>query len=187
VNRKAPRSNQVRLIGGQWRRRVLHFPDAPGLRPTPDRVRETLFNWLGQRLDGLRCLDLFAGSGALGFEAASRGAREVVMVERDGQAMAALRKNRDLLGATGVELVAADAVGWLAGECGVFDVIFLDPPFQAGLMPVVLARAATRLASGGKIYAEFGTRPELDGWRVLRDGRAGQSHYCLLEAAESPL
>lgn len=176
-----PKSNQVRIIGGQWRRRVLHFPDAPGLRPTPDRVRETLFNWLGQRLDGLRCLDLFAGSGALGFEAASRGAREVVLVERDSQAMAAMRKNRELLGATQVELVSADGLAWLAGQHGQFDVIFLDPPFQADLLPAALAGAATRLAPEGKIYAEFGARPDLEGWRILREGRAGLSHFCLLE------
>ena len=180
---KKPKNNQIRVIGGLWRRRVLHFPGAPGLRPTPDRVRETLFNWLGQRLDGLRCLDLFAGSGALGFEAASRGAREVVMVERDGPAMAALRKNRELLGATQVELVAADAIAWLAGERGRFDLVFLDPPFQTDLLPMALAGAATRLAPEGKIYAEFGRRPDLEGWRVLREGRAGLSHFCLLEPA----
>ena len=183
LSQKKARSNQVRIIGGQWRRRSLHFPDLPGLRPTPDRVRETLFNWLGQRLDGQRCLDLFAGSGALGFEAASRGACEVVMVERDGQAMAALRKNREVLGADRVELVAADGLAWLAGERGQFDVVFLDPPFQAGLLATALAGAATRLAPGGKIYAEFGTRPGLEGWRILREGRAGLSHFCLLEPA----
>jgi 16S rRNA (guanine966-N2)-methyltransferase len=181
LSQKKPRTNQVRIIGGQWRRRGLHFPDAPGLRPTPDRVRETLFNWLGQRLDGLRCLDLFAGSGALGFEAASRGAREVVMVERDRSAYEALRKNRELLGASQVELVAADGLAWLAGARGQFDLIFLDPPFQAGLLPDALVRAATRLAPGGKIYAEFGARPDLDGWQVVREGRAGLSHFCLLE------
>lgn len=183
MNPKRSKTNQVRIIGGQWRRRSLQFPDLPGLRPTPDRVRETLFNWLGQRLDGLRCLDLFAGSGALGFEAASRGAAEVVMVEQDARAMAALRKNREVLGADRVDLVAADGLAWLAGTPGVFDLIFLDPPFQAGLLPQVLPRAATRLAPEGRIYAEFGTRPDLDGWHVLREGRAGLSHYCLLEPA----
>jgi 16S rRNA (guanine966-N2)-methyltransferase len=180
---KSPKSNQVRIIGGLWRRRVLHFPDLPGLRPTPDRVRETLFNWLGQRLDGLRCLDLFAGSGALGFEAASRGAREVVMVERDRQACAALARNREMLGASQVELVAADGLGWLAGGHGLFDVIFLDPPFQSDLLPTALARAATGLAPEGRIYVEFGRRPDLDGWHVLREDRAGLSHFCLLEPA----
>jgi len=180
---KKPTSNQVRIIGGQWRRRILHFPDVSGLRPTPDRVRETVFNWLGQRLDGLRCLDLFAGSGALGFEAASRGARAVVMVERDRAAMAALKKNREMLGATQVELVPADGLRWLAGGDDRFDLIFLDPPFSADLLPAALAGAATRLAPEGKIYAEFGARPDLDGWQVLREGRAGLSHFCLLEPA----
>ncbi len=180
---RPPKTNQVRIIGGLWRRRILHFPDAPGLRPTPDRVRETLFNWLGQRLDGLRCLDLFAGSGALGFEAASRGAREGVMVERDSRVMAALKANREVLGAQQIELAAADGLAWLVGEHGKFDLIFLDPPFQADLLEAALAEAATRLTPEGKIYAEFGARPGLDGWRVLREGRAGQSHFCLLEPA----
>jgi 16S rRNA (guanine966-N2)-methyltransferase len=176
-------SNQLRIVGGEWRRRVLRFPDADGLRPTPDRVRETLFNWLGQRLNGLRCLDLFAGSGALGFEAASRGAREVVLVERDGGALKALRANKDMLGAGQVEVVAGDGLSYLAGDCGLFDVIFMDPPFAADLLPAALARAATHLAPGGKIYIEFGKRPELGGWQVLREGRAGLSHFCLLEPA----
>lgn len=181
MNPRKPKSNQVRIIGGQWRRRILHFPAVDGLRPTPDRVRETLFNWLGQRLDGLRCLDLFAGSGALGFEAASRGAREVVMVERDSRALAALRQNREVLGAAQVEVVAADGLTWLAGGQGAFDVIFLDPPFDSAKLGAALAVAATRLAPEGKIYAEFGGRPDLSGWQVLREGRAGLSHFCLLE------
>ncbi len=173
--------NQVRIIGGTWRSRILRFPDLPGLRPTPDRVRETLFNWLGQRLDGQRCLDLFAGSGALGFEAASRGAAEVVMVEHDPRALAALVRNAHALGATQVHILRADALGYLEGDCGRFDLILLDPPFASGLLAPALARAATRLAPGGRIYAEFGTRPDLTAWRILREGRAGQSHFCLLE------
>lgn len=154
-----------------------------GLRPTPDRARETVFNWLGQRLDGLRCLDLYAGSGALGFEAASRGARAVVMVERDGLALAALRQNRQALGATVVEVSAGDGLTYLASDCGEFDVIFLDPPFASGLLAESLQRAATHLAATGKIYAEFGDRTDFSGWRVLREGRAGRSHFCLLELA----
>jgi 16S rRNA (guanine966-N2)-methyltransferase len=173
----------VRIIGGRCRGRVLRFPDLPGLRPTPDRARETLFNWLGQRLDGLRCLDLFAGSGALGFEAASRGAAEVVLVERDARAAAALEANAALLGAAQARVVRAEGLAWLAGECGCFDVIFLDPPFAAGLLPAALAGAATRLDADGRIYAEFAARPDLAGWRVLREGRAGLSHFCLLELA----
>lgn len=173
----------MRIIGGVWRSRILDFPPLPGLRPTPDRVRETLFNWLDQRLDGLRCLDLFAGSGALGFEAASRGAAEVVMVERNAQVLERLREHAARLKAAQVRIVAADGLDFLAGECGRFDLILLDPPFGSGLLAPALAGAATRLAAGGRIYAEFGDRPDLTGWRVLREGRAGLSRYCLLEAA----
>ena len=176
-------SNQIRIIGGEWRRRILRFPDVEGLRPTADRVRETLFNWLGQRLTDLRCLDLFAGSGALGFEAASRGAREVVMVERDSNALKALRDSRTMLGAAQIDIVADEGLSYLASACGQFDVIFLDPPFSSGLLPEVLAKAATHLAPGGKIYVEFGSRPDFEGWRVLRESRAGASHFCLLESA----
>lgn len=179
------KTNAVRIIGGRWRSRVLHFPDIPGLRPTPDRVRETLFNWLGQRLDGWRCLDLFAGSGALGFEAASRGAAEVVLVERDSKALAALRENALKLEAgDGVRIQSADACGYLNGACGLFDLILLDPPFDAGLLPGILPLAATRLAPEGKIYAESGNPPEVEaaaGLNVLRRSRAGLSHAFLLE------
>lgn len=174
-------SNQLRIIGGEWRRRILRFPDVPGLRPTPDRVRETLFNWLGQRLNGQRCLDLFAGSGALGFEAASRGARESVLVERDSQALKALRENRELLGANQIKVVAAEGLAYLGGDCGQFDVIFVDPPFSTNLLQDALAKTATHLAPEGKIYIEFGSQPDLEGWQVLREGRAGLSHFCLLE------
>lgn len=166
---------------------MLRFPPIAGLRPTPDRVREDLFNWLGQRLDGRRCLDAFAGSGALGFEAASRGADAVVLVEADREACQALRSNCGLLRADRVSVVAGDALAYLAGDCGSFDVIFLDPPFAAGLLPEALARAATHLAPEGRIYAEFGGagqggEPDLGAWRVLREGRAGKSRYCLLES-----
>jgi 16S rRNA (guanine966-N2)-methyltransferase len=179
-------SNQVRIIGGSHRRRLLHFPDVPGLRPTPDRVRETLFNWLGQDLGGLSCLDAFAGSGALGFEAASRGAQRVVMWERDAKALAALRRNARELGFTGVEVLGGDAVPLLEATGETFDVIFLDPPFAAGLMESALAHAATRLSPGGRIYAESAKPLPLEaverlGLTVLRQGRAGLSHYCLLE------
>jgi 16S rRNA (guanine966-N2)-methyltransferase len=182
----ATRANQVRIIGGMHRRRQIHFPDVPGLRPTPDRVRETLFNWLGQDLAGLTCLDAFSGSGALGLEAASRGAQRVVMWERDAKALAALRDNARKLGIAGVEVTAADALAMLAGPGEAFDVIFLDPPFSAGLMEEALAAAATRLRPGGRIYAESpkplpaGSLESL-GLEVTRQGKAGLSHYCLLE------
>jgi 16S rRNA (guanine966-N2)-methyltransferase len=165
----------------------LRFPEAPGLRPTPDRTRETLFNWLGQRLDGWRCLDLFAGSGALGFEAASRGATEVVMVERDRAALVSLRDNASQLQAgDSVRIQATEASAYLRGDCGRFDLILLDPPFGSGLLPGLLAQAATRLAPEGRIYAETGSPQEIEsapGWHVLRRTRAGMSHSFLLERA----
>jgi 16S rRNA (guanine966-N2)-methyltransferase len=175
------RSNQVRIIGGQYRRRLLHFPDRIGLRPTPDRVRETLFNWLGQDLDGLRCLDLFAGSGALGLEAASRRAAEVMLVERDAAVAAALQANVRVLGAEGVRVAREDGLAYLRRDGSLYDVIFLDPPFGSDLLGPCLSEAATHLAPNGRIYAEFGKRPDLSAWHVLREGRAGKSHFCLLE------
>ncbi|QNM97388.1 16S rRNA (guanine(966)-N(2))-methyltransferase RsmD [Chitinimonas koreensis] len=174
--------NQVRIHAGEFRRRILHFPDGEGLRPTPDRVRETLFNWLGQELHGLACLDLFAGSGALGFEAASRGARRVVMVELARPALAALNDNRRLLGAQAVEVVAADALAWLGRGGERFDVVFLDPPFAGDLLPRALAALRPRLADGARVYVESAEWPELAGWEVLREGRAGLVRYGLLRA-----
>jgi 16S rRNA (guanine966-N2)-methyltransferase len=171
----------VRIIGGRWRSRLIEFPGREDLRPTPDRVRETLFNWLGQDLDGLSCLDLFAGSGALGFEAASRGAARVVMVERDPAAAGALQENRARLGGDTVEIVRADALGWLDGEGRRFDVVFADPPFRQNLLPAVLARLPRRLAEGGRVYAEADHAVEEPGWRVVKHARAGQVHYQLLQ------
>lgn len=178
---KSRQGNSVRIIGGEYRSRILHFPDVTGLRPTPDRVRETLFNWLGQRLHGLACLDAFAGSGALGFEAASRGAARVVMLERDSKARDALRQNAGLLRASQVEIVQMDAVAYLAAAGELFDVIFLDPPFDKDLLAPAMQCAATRLRPGGKIYAESPAPLRPDKFTVLRQGRAGLSHFCLLE------
>ena len=175
--------NSVRIIGGACRSRVLHFPDLPDLRPTPDRVRETLFNWLGQRLDGLICLDAFAGSGALGFEAASRGAARVVMLEPERSTFAALQKNALALAQNDVEVLRRDAQSHLASTAERYDLIFLDPPFARELLPGILPLAATRLAPGGRIYAESPRPLAPAGMVVLRAGRAGQSHFCLLEIA----
>ncbi len=173
-------ANRVRIIGGQYRRRLLDFPDA-GLRPTPDRVRETLFNWLGQDLPGWHCLDLFAGSGALGFEAASRGAARVVMIERDRAAHAALERNRAALGAAAVETVCADALAWLAGSRESFDLIFVDPPFDANLAAPALAGLARHLGPGGQVYVEQAGAVEAPpGFIIQRSGRAGRSHFALL-------
>lgn len=180
---KPQRNNTVRIIGGRFRSRLLTFPDADGLRPTPDRARETLFNWLDQDLEGLTCLDAFAGSGALGFEAISRGAARVLMLERNPLALAALRKNAAALPAPQADLRPLDALAWLAAPGEAYHVIFLDPPFALDLLPRALDLAATRLAPGGKIYAESPRMLAPDGFTVLRQGRAGHSHFCLLEPA----
>jgi 16S rRNA (guanine966-N2)-methyltransferase len=178
----AQQSNKVRIIAGAWRGRLIGFPEAEGLRPTPDRVRETLFNWLGQTLDGKTCLDLFAGSGALGFEALSRGARRVVMVEQNPKALRHLQENKAKLGADRLETVAADALKFLSREKRLFDVIFLDPPFHQGILSLLLPLLPERLAPDGYVYAETeGALEPGKGWEVWRSGRAGNVHYCLLK------
>ena len=181
--------NTVRIIGGEWRRRVVRFPDAEGLRPTPDRVRETVFNWLGQELDGLSCLDLFAGSGALGFEAASRGAAKVVMVEQSAKALAALEENARLLEAGGrLQIVRADAVKFASSLCAAgsrFDVLFLDPPYKQGWIERLAPVIPQLLVDDGALYIEAEHR--LDGcgdWKTMRSGRAGQVYYHLMRRGE---
>ena len=173
---------EVRIIGGQWKRSKLPVPDLPGLRPTSDRVRETLFNWLGQTLDGWRVLDAFAGSGALGFEAASRGARRVVMVERDATSVRALKEACDALEAPQVEVVRADALEFVQRARSQYDVIFLDPPFADAPWDVLFQRLPAHLAGDGLVYCESGAplHPPA-GWAVHRQGRAGQVHYALLK------
>jgi 16S rRNA (guanine966-N2)-methyltransferase len=172
----------LRVIGGKYRRRLLRVPARPGLRPTPDRVRETLFNWLGQALDGLACLDLYAGSGALGFEAASRGARRVVMVEKDRVALAELKRGRAALGAEQVAIVAADAADYLVRERECFDVVFLDPPFRQNALPALLAKLHSRLRPQARVYVEAES-PVLAvmPWIELKRGKAGQVSYQLLQ------
>lgn len=178
------KSNRVRIVGGAWRSRLLPFPDVPGLRPTPDRVRETLFNWLGQLMDGKICLDLFSGSGALGFEALSRGARQVVMVERDAKVARSLRANAATLHAENCELVVADALKFLDQETRRFDVVFVDPPYDLHLLPRVLPQLLDRLTDHGMVYAESDTALEVGPeWQVWRSGSAGQVHYYLLRKA----
>ena len=174
--------NRVRIIGGEWRSRIIAFPPRADLRPTPDRVRETLFNWLGQDLTGKSCLDLFAGSGALGFEAASRGAKRVVMVERDPAAWRALQANVATLAAQSVELKRADALEFLRADDGFYDVVFLDPPFRADYLPQVLPVLVPRLAPAAMVYVEAPAPPELPpGWEVWRSGRAGAVTHQLLK------
>jgi 16S rRNA (guanine966-N2)-methyltransferase len=178
---KPAHAGQVRIIGGEYRRRVLHFPDLTGLRPTPDRVRETLFNWLGQELAGMACLDAFAGSGALGFEAASRHAAHVVMLESSRQACDALKQNRQLLKADRVEIQQAEALAWMRTTAERFDVVFLDPPFASGLAEQALKLAIGLIKPEGWVYLEQADRiVPPDGFIIHREGRAGQSRFALL-------
>ncbi|HET7597086.1 MAG TPA: 16S rRNA (guanine(966)-N(2))-methyltransferase RsmD, partial [Burkholderiales bacterium] len=142
---RAAYAHRVRIIGGAWRSRLIRVAPHEALRPTPDRVRETLFNWLGQDLTGCACLDLYAGSGALGFEAASRGARRVVMVERDALVHRALQASREMLQATSVEIVRADALEFLRSDRGRYDIVFLDPPFSAAPWARLLGSLPPRL------------------------------------------
>ena len=185
ASRGAP--HEVRLIGGQWKRSRLPVADRPGLRPTPDRVRETLFNWLGQDLGGWHCLDAFAGSGALGFEAASRGAARVLMVERDGRLVQALQAVRARLGAAKVEIVCDDAMRVLAGRPERrFDLVLLDPPYASGLLPAALHACADIVGATGWVYAEDAqplTAPP--GWCIHRATRAGAVHAALLRCDRS--
>jgi 16S rRNA (guanine966-N2)-methyltransferase len=180
------KTNQVRIIGGQWRSRIVRFPDAPSLRPTPDRLRETLFNWLGQALTGKVCLDLFAGSGALGFEAASRGALKVVMVEQDAGVYRALRETQTTLSAEQVEMHRGDAFVFLKTDARRYDVVFLDPPFRLGWLPRLLPLLPGRLEPEARVYLETEepvVMPER--FEVLKQTRAGQVHGLLIKYVQS--
>lgn len=182
MSRSLPSAGRVRIIGGHWKKSVLHFPQRTDLRPTPERVRETLFNWLGQRIDGLRCLDAFAGSGALGFEAASRGASAVVLLETDRVALTALQENAQRLQATQIQVVAADALRWLADANERFDVVFLDPPFRQNVLSDVLALLPRVLNPGARVHVEASAPMAVQTpWHELRHARAGQVHHQLLE------
>jgi 16S rRNA (guanine966-N2)-methyltransferase len=177
---------EVRIIGGQWKRSKLSVPSKPGLRPTPDRVRETVFNWLGQDLSGLKCFDAFAGSGALGFEAASRGAADVFLIEQDPQLVANLQAHKIRLNATHVRIQRGDGIATLRSlPTNSLDVIFLDPPFDSSLLLAAIQAAAAAISAGGAIYLEA---PEA--WRdeqlnelglhVIKQGQAGAVHFHLL-------
>lgn len=172
----------MRIIGGSHRRRLIEFPDAEGLRPTPDRVRETLFNWLGQTLHGRRCLDLFAGSGALGFEAASRGAAEVLMVERNRSVFRSLQENVKKLGFPNIALRNEDGLEFVLQQNRTFDVVFLDPPFQSDYLARLLPLLVGKLAQDGMVYVESGVPFEPDAaWHVVRQAKAGAVFYQLLQ------
>ena len=182
--------HEVRLIGGQWKRSKLPVLDAPGLRPTPDRVRETLFNWLGQDLAGWRCLDAFAGSGALGFEAASRGA-DAVLLERDRRLAVSLNESRLRLKAEQLRIEAVDALAWMA-RCppDSFELVFIDPPFDAPLVEPALPLAGRLVVPQGFIYVEAGQALlpaafEPLGLKLHRHGRAGTVHFHLLQRGDS--
>ena len=182
-------SHQVRIIGGLWKRTKLKVCDKPGLRPTPDRVRETLFNWLGQDLHGWRCLDAFAGTGALGFEAASRGAASVLVVEADALLVAQLQKTKNQLQAAAVQLQRGDALAALRQTAAAsMDVVFLDPPFDLPLLEPALNAAVRALAAGGFIYLEAPSRWSDEqlaplGLVLHRYLKAGAAHAHLLRLA----
>ncbi len=180
---------EVRIVGGQWKRSKISVARVPGLRPTPDRVRETLFNWLGQTLEGWRCLDAFAGTGALGFEAASRGAAAVTVLEREAVLVSHLRALKERLKADAVRVEPADAMAWMArAPAEAFELVFLDPPFDTELFLPALRLAARLVPPGGLIYLEA-DRPlddEImanlgDTLRVHRRGRAGAVHFHLIQ------
>ena len=188
--RKAGANTRIlRIIGGRHRGRRLRFPAGVEIRPTPDRVRETLFNWLQPRMDGARVLDLFAGSGALGLEAMSRGAAHVTFVERDRRAAAALSELLQEWRESTATVVCADAFSWVKGaSAAAFDIVFLDPPYDAELLAGTAAAlvAHARLAPDARVYVERRAREPLPplpgGWRELRGGRAGEVGYHLFSA-----
>ena len=181
-------SNQLRIIGGEWRGRKLRFPDAPNLRPTPDRVRETVFNWLAPMINGARCLDLFAGSGALGLEALSRGAAFTTFVDSHKKVNQVLKEHLNLLNANKqAEVRQFDSVKYLKNTSQKYDLVFLDPPYQMDFMQKVvpLLEENDWLADNAMLYLEIEKRqslPELpENWEMLKDKTAGEVHYFLFQ------
>ena len=183
------KQGQLRIIAGSWRSRKLAFPQQENLRPTPDRVRETLFNWLQADVPGSRCLDMFAGSGALGFEAASRGAGEVVMIEQNREAASALARNIELLDAGNIQLVINDAFDWVKDNQRAFDIVFLDPPYKAGLLgkSCEVLESGQSLAENAKIYLEHALGDDEivipENWECLKHKSAGHVTYKLFSRA----
>ncbi len=179
--------NKLRIIGGTWRSRCVSFVDAPGLRPTPARVRETVFNWLRDDIIGSRCLDLYAGSGTLGFEAASRGAKSVIQVENNALACRALKENAIALAANQIKIVQSDVFRYLESNAEPFDVVFIDPPFAMGLAVQTCQWLEEKgwLSKQAKIYVEAERILKLDGmpenWRQLKSKVAGEVGYHLYE------
>ncbi|MCG3201973.1 MAG: Ribosomal RNA small subunit methyltransferase D [Gammaproteobacteria bacterium] len=194
--RRGPRASapaypgRVRIIAGRWRGRYVEVLDDPDLRPTGSRIRETLFNWLAPAIGGARCLDLFAGSGVLGLEAASRGADEVVMVDQDVRKVRHIAAEAARLGAQTVRVEHAEAVGWIARDAGRYDIVFLDPPFRQGWVArccAALARSG-RLAESALVYVEIEADADMPewppGWRVHREKQAGHVRYLLIKTEE---
>jgi 16S rRNA (guanine966-N2)-methyltransferase len=179
--------NKLKIIGGNWRSRSITFVDAPGLRPTPARVRETVFNWLQNDIIGRRCLDLYAGSGALGFEATSRGAKSVIQVENNALACRALKENALALAAVQIKIIQMDVFRYLAGVAEPFDLVFIDPPFAMGLAVQTCQCLEEKdwLSKHAKIYVEAENSLKLDGmpenWRQLKSKIAGEVGYHLFE------
>lgn len=186
------RRNAVRIVGGAWRGRRIHFPAAPGLRPTSDRRRETLFNWLSGDLADARCLDLFAGSGALGLEAASRGAASVVLVEAARGVAAALSASARELDEQRLRVVHTPAARYLGREPETFDVVFIDPPFDQPRLAADALKRLTRgwLAAGARVYLEVAARgpdPGVPGdWQLAREMTAGDAHGRLYDTPGAP-
>lgn len=176
---------QVRIIGGKWKRTNLPVVDFPGLRPTPSRVRETLFNWLGQDLTGWRCLDAFAGSGVLGFEAASRGAAAVILLEHNKQLVSHLQQVQKKLQAENVKVIRADALDFMKREAKhSYDLVMLDPPFEADVFEQALQNAIHVLDTGGVIYLEASRKIDApEGFICYRQAKAGAVYYHLFIAA----
>ena len=185
-NNKA-RTNSLRIIGGVWRGRKLTFPEVEGLRPTSDRTRETVFNWLQPSMGGSRCLDLFAGSGALGFEAASRGAAEVVLIENNQQAFLQLKQNADTLKASNCVIKNSSANQAIIESTIPFDIVFIDPPYQADLWTDTAENLVSQgiLSQGALIYLEYPAKQDMPilptSWLLLKEKKAGDVKYCLFE------
>jgi len=185
-------AGQIRLIGGQWRGRKLPVPDSPGLRPTTDRVRETLFNWLAPMIRGAHCLDCYAGSGALGLEALSRYAASTTLLEFERPVAQQLEKNLALLNTSDAKVVNANTLNWLAKKGTPFDVVFVDPPFRKGILQETLTLLEQQgwLADEAWIYveaeAEHGAIPVPASWRLHREKVAGQVAYRLYHRDISP-
>ena len=190
VGKKTARAsvpNRLRIVGGRWRGMRIDFPAIEAIRPSPDRVRETLFNWLQTQIVGARCLDLFAGSGALGIEALSRGAAEVIFVDREPQIGRHLSQTLQRLGATGGTVQVEDAAAFLNRPPRRFDIVFLDPPFASALLQTAFARLVQGwLAPEAHVYVECPADTPLPplppGWIVYRSKQAGQVGYHLLRA-----